>query len=182
MIYAIYFYFRAAVLLDCYELCMKNKLSEPSLSDIEGFKKEYAPLSRLHLAPHVEERIRAQLVDMFEAVNNKRDHTFSLAVDVSSIPKAGQGVFIECSQDIVPGTIVALYPGRVYLRFELMNDKLVQSLLPDENFMLMLRRDDNLIDPRNLEGIPYNPYAFGHLINHCGSSRTPNVYQVILIQ
>lgn len=157
---------------------MKNNVLEPTHADIESFKNEYAGLSRMHIAPRVEQGIRSQLVKMFEAVDAGTDYYFSIATGESSIPGAGQGVFIESNQDIVPGTVVALYPGRVYQKFELLDDNLVQSLMPDDNFMLMLRRDDNLIDPRNLDGVPFNPFAFGHFINHCGAARKPNVYQV----
>lgn len=169
---------RAAVLLDCYEHCMKHDISQPLPEDVEKFRSEHAAMTKTYLAPYVEKGIRAQLVKMFEAISSNSDHSFSLSVAPSSIPEAGKGVFVETSRDIVPGTVVALYPGRVYQRFELFDDNFVQSLMPDENFMLMLRRDDNLIDPRNLEGVPSNPYAVGQFINHCGAKRHPNIYQV----
>lgn len=164
--------------MDCYEHCTKHNISEIPRVELEKFKNEHAPLNRTLLAPYVEERIRAQLVKMYESVSTKSDFPYSLATGPSNIPNAGQGVFVECKQDLVPGTIVALYPGRVYQKFELLDDKIVQSLMPDDDFMLMLRRDDNLIDPRNLDDVPFNPFAFGHLINHCGAARPPNVYQV----
>ena len=93
---------------------------------------------------------------------------------------------IHDSQFIIPGTVIGLYPGHVYLKTHLLQSpQCLTSLLPDEDFMLMTRYDECIIDGRTVANgdsnghgsLPTHPYALCHKINHCGQSR-PNVMQV----
>lgn len=96
----------------------------------------------------------------------------------SLIAGAGDGAFLSTKTGIPPGTVVSLYPGLVHLKEFLRNDGYFSSILPDPDFMLMARIDEALIDGRSADKVPYNPYAVGHKINHCGSDKKPNVMQV----
>jgi hypothetical protein len=40
------------------------------------------------------------------------------------------------------------------------------------------RMDDIIIDGRTAHAMPWNPYAFGHRINHCPKGVLANVLQV----
>ena len=100
-----------------------------------------------------------------------------LEVAPSKIPNAGQGLFVKASQRIVPGTIVALYPGLVHAASLGRSDMYLKGLLPDDDYLLLRRLDGTLIDARKISDCPSNPYGLGHMINHCGSVE-PNVKQV----
>lgn len=134
------------------------------------------------LQDHTAERIGAQLVPMFEAIESGIEYTFSVKANISTVPNAGVGVFVNSGKTLIPGTVVVLYPGRVFMKHEVMDEKVRAILGNNENYMLMLRRDGHVFDPRNLDGIPSNPYALGHYINHCGTERQPNVLQVIVVK
>lgn len=67
---------------------------------------------------------------------------FDLEVKESNIPNAGYGVFIRTSipnTSILPGTVIAFYPGKVYLNEYVSTQKDIDKLLPDDHFMLMRR-------------------------------------------
>eukprot|EP01038_Epipyxis_sp_PR26KG_P007825 gene7825-10629_t len=93
---------------------------------------------------------------------------FACEIRKSNIPSAGDGVFIitKNNQDIMPGTLLCLYPGLVHLREHFKDEKYGLSLLPDDDLMIMSRADDSLIDGRTTLNVTYNPYAVGHKINH----------------
>lgn len=67
----------------------------------------------------------------------KRDVGFSLRLAPSTIPTAGQGVFLEGSAKI--GAVLGFVPGLVYLPEHLSDPEVVQSLFPDPDFMLTQR-------------------------------------------
>ena len=100
-----------------------------------------------------------------------------LVVNTSTIPNAGQGLFVRSSQRVVPGTIVALYPGLVHAASLARTDMYINGLLPDPDYLLLRRLDGTLIDARKRDDCPKNPYGLAHLINHCGK-KEPNVKQV----
>lgn len=152
-----------------------------TIGDVTRMEDEHYGQSMEYLKPYVEQNILPQLVSMFEAVDSGKPYRFTVKAGASTIPNAGLGLFMATTDVVVPGTIVALYPGRVFLKHEVESDDGMKMLGSNDNYMLMLRRDGHLVDPRNLDDVPFNPFAFGHYINHCGSSRKPNVFQVALI-
>ena len=82
------------------------------------------------------------------------------------------------SRFIIPGTVIGVYPGQVYLKSHLLQSPSnLTNLLPDNDFMLMTRYDECIIDGRTAHTLPTHPYALCHKINHCGLSK-PNVMQV----
>jgi hypothetical protein len=82
------------------------------------------------------------------------------------------------SRFIIPGTVIGVYPGQVYLKSHLLQSPSnLTNLLPDNDFMLMTRYDECIIDGRTAHTLPTNPYALCHKINHCGLNK-PNVMQV----
>jgi hypothetical protein len=106
---------------------------------------------------------------------------FTLACQPSLIPAAGHGVFLQTtpsSVPIVPGTIVALYPGILHLKEHLQDRAYFRALLPDRDFMIMTRYDQYLIDGRTADQCAPNPFALAHKINHCGKQKRPNVMQI----
>jgi hypothetical protein len=106
------------------------------------------------------------------------DVKFTLERKPSSIEGAGEGAFIQTKTSVPPGTLVALYPGLVHIKHDLKDPTYFNALMPDPNLMLMVRMDQMIIDGRAADKMPHNPYAQGHLINHCGADRKPNVFQV----
>lgn len=117
-----------------------------------------------------------------------------MEVKASNIPEAGQGVFARISSTdsntkndsklintngkLLPGTVVALYPGLIHLKEHLRDRTYFQSILPDPNMLLMARPDQNIIDGRTVDKVPSNRLAQAHMTNHCGTGRPPNVLQV----
>eukprot|EP01036_Dinobryon_divergens_P022981 gene22981-31288_t len=133
---------------------------------------------------------------------------FSVKTQKSLLPNAGNGVFVsingqgENSSDvnhcnnlnndensnssdnnkidaiIVPGTVVAFFPGLVYTRADLRRTGAVDNLFPDNNLMLMSRYDGTVIDSRKANQTPSNPLSHAHRVNHCGNDNVPNVLPV----
>ncbi len=133
-------------------------------------------------------RIGQQLHPLFKHVakhENVPPEEYDLTGDVkhrfvvkeSSIPNAGNGVFVRSTQKIIPGTIIGLYPGKVHLSEMFRNPEYFAALLPDPDLMLTKRLDGCVIDGRTTDFVPKNPYAISHLVNHCGK-RGPNVINV----
>lgn len=118
---------------------------------------------------------------------------FELQIRKSNIdhPDSGYGVFVK--GEILPGTIVALYPGTVYFP-----DALTEAVIKDNEYMIS-RYDDTVIDGRvwdrkqevatreskqmeatfliKTKGIERfrNPYAIGQYINHPPPNKFPNI-------
>lgn len=101
---------------------------------------------------------------------------------VNSDGTAGNGLFIRTNTDIYPGTVLALFPGLVYLPEHIQQPEVLEKLLPDDDYYLMTRHDNCLIDSRKLLPIDDeyygNPYAIAHKANHCGAGVKPNSMQV----
>jgi len=118
---------------------------------------------------------------------------FHMQVRKSQIdhPESGYGVFVERGE-ILPGTVVALYPGTVYFP-----EDLSKSVI-DHNEYMISRYDDAVIDGRSwdrknevatrhsyqLQHINIqtknlnkfrNPYGIGQYINHPAPGGLPNV-------
>ncbi len=56
----------------------------------------------------------------------------------SGIPLSGNGLFVKGSV-VYPGTVVAIFPGKVHLAQYLTNEYVNSQLLPDQNLYLMGR-------------------------------------------
>lgn len=107
---------------------------------------------------------------MFNAVG------FELDLRTSTIADAGEGVFVRGS--ITPGTVVTFHPGHVHLAEFASQQSYMKDLLPDDNFMMIVRNDGHIIDARGTNQAPFNPFAFGHKINHVPAGKTPNCLQI----
>lgn len=121
---------------------------------------------------------------------------FSLQIRKSRVdhPESGYGVWVEGS--IIPGTVIAIYPGVVYLL-----NKITKEVVLDNDYMIN-RYDDCIVDGRHWErrvhsnlqelshlsyakgddpqyGQIYNKYrnffAIGNYINHPPKDKEPNV-------
>jgi hypothetical protein len=62
---------------------------------------------------------------------------FGIDVAPSTAPGAGRGVFLKGSARI--GSVVALFPGSVYLREHLRRQDVEKALFPDPHFFLTSR-------------------------------------------
>jgi len=168
------------------------------------FYKEVNGLSGDKQKDYVQDSINNQVVQLFSILHNQEEikkfgkkyfdveevghcHSneslkklpFSLTCKQSTIPNAGQGVFISGFDNLIAsGTVVSLYPGIVHLKENIRDSTYFRSLLPDDNLMLMARYDCALIDARAANKVPVNPIALAHLVNHCGKDRRPNVMAV----
>lgn len=173
---------------------------------IETFHQNLSKMhSNSHLAKYVQIELNKQVLELFNLIEEQvqesnsaplrrlqsqeeiqsektKKHSpypFQLSVKPSSIPGAGNGVFLNTEKPFIcTGTVVALYPGLVHLKESLMDREYIKSILPDPNFMLMSRPDGYVIDGRSVEKVPSNPFALAHLINHCGDKLKPNVSQI----
>ena len=67
----------------------------------------------------------------------RRQLGFTLRVGPSTVPTAGDGVFLEGKARI--GALVGLFPGLVYLPEHLKTQEDVQALFPDPDFFLFQR-------------------------------------------
>lgn len=136
---------------------------------------------------YVEKKINEQLVKLFESYHqcdNKKEFDgpdFCLEIKDSNIPGAGRGVFVKAKRKVHPGTVMALYPGVINFDSRAADDVAYRRTLePDDNLQVHWRLDGLSIDGRRegLSQVPYNPYGWGHMINHCGKDLFPNVQQV----
>ncbi|OQR89689.1 hypothetical protein THRCLA_09631 [Thraustotheca clavata] len=95
---------------------------------------------------------------------------FSLKVGESSIPDAGRGLFLQGSA--LAGTVVALYPGTVFLS-EHYRKKYFDVV--SNNPYARARFDGAIINAKD-EAIPHaNHFALAQLVNHPPSGTLPNV-------
>lgn len=193
--------YRAARLLKGYQRLTASNGKDLTQEDVDNFTTEVDQMNYNALHSYIHSNITDQLVPMFSKLEPEEDEStkkfnaipflgsitnnntktsveFQLEVKKSSLPNAGNGLFLKSEASIYPGTAVCLYPGLVHLS-ELLKDRdHLNSLLPDDDFMLFVRTDNSLIDARSRDQVPKNPYAFGHMINHCGNDKKPNVVQV----
>eukprot|EP00644_Phytophthora_capsici_P002269 jgi/Phyca11/568079/estExt2_Genewise1.C_PHYCAscaffold_270317 len=96
---------------------------------------------------------------------------FSLNVEESSVPGAGEGVKLRGSAPI--GSLVALYPGIVYLPEHYKKKQYLSEL--SNNPYARARFDSVIIDAKAESSKPRNPLAVAHKINHPPSGTPPNV-------
>ncbi|POM62776.1 Uncharacterized protein PHPALM_28029 [Phytophthora palmivora] len=96
---------------------------------------------------------------------------FTLNVEESSVPDAGEGVKLCGSAPI--GSLVALYPGIVYLPEHYKKKHYLSEL--SNNPYARARFDSVIIDAKNESSKPRNPLAVAHKINHPPNGTPPNV-------
>ena len=184
-------------------MCKQSETGSPTPEDVEAFTADVGKLSFELQQLYVQKEITKQVINMFTALEKAdeineqstlnesaqsisrkkealilKELSYTVRRGDSSIPGAGTGVFINSKEEIPPGTVMLLYPGLVHIRDDLKNPGYLQSLLPDKDFMLMVRLDQSIIDGRTESKVQANPFALAHLVNHCGAHLKPNVIQV----
>jgi hypothetical protein len=200
---------RASLALKYHELYQTWPEMDVPQTEIDRFHEDVMEMQQEDMAQYSQTAIAKQLVAMFEKLETDdsnssrsskkptqqqapsssspsplRSPAFSLSCQRSTLPGAGDGLFLQLGADahpeesIAPGTVVCLYPGLVHLKEYLKDGAYLRSLLPDDDFMLTARIDQAIIDARTADLTPANPFALGHKINHCGKEITPNVMQV----
>lgn len=142
-------------------------------TDWEVFNRKQLTAQVRHIFHHLQDNEgRAD-----EDINLSGNVNHSLIVKESSIPNAGNGVFLRSSKRIIPGTVLGFYPGIVHPSCLIKNKDYLGSLLPDPDMLLALRVDGSAIDARAADLVPQHRLAVGHLVNHCGKT-PPNVLNV----
>lgn len=89
-------------------------------------------LSKIHPLPTPDEyhkQLLSQLVEKYK---------FVVEINKSKIPSGGNGLFLRGSV-VHPGTVVAIFPGKVHLAEFLTNEYVESELFPDPHFYLMGR-------------------------------------------
>jgi len=95
----------------------------------------------------------------------KKEFGFSLHNRPSSIPGAGNGIFVEGS--VPPGTVVSIYPGVVYIRdYVQAGDHEGLFGTDDEGSYTMSRVDGTIINADCPQIGRRTPLSDGHIINH----------------
>jgi hypothetical protein len=173
---------RIALALKCHQQCDEFNLLQPTPAQVEEFHKYVEEMDDNNMDEYIQSRITHQIINLFECINSSESYQqfkskaeFHLEVKESSLPSAGNGLFAISHKPILPGTVVALYPGLVHIP---QTKDYIQTLLPDDNLMLMSRNDGSIIDGRTADIAPTNPYGFAQFINHCGDRHKPNCVQV----
>lgn len=189
--------------MKCNDVCNKSTDGVPTADDVHKFSNEVDALSHDEQMNFVHDQVNSQLRKMFtslvkcddmrnehhsnvsgavldrkEAAMLLEDMQYTVSCKPSLVQHGGDGVFVAATKGVFPGTVVCLYPGLVHLKEYLRDRSYFSALLPDDDFMLMARLDEALIDGRSAHAVQRNPYALAHKVNHCGSSRKPNVMQV----
>lgn len=82
-----------------------------------------------------EEHVKAKRRIIHECL--RRDIGFTLSLAPSTIPTAGQGVFVKGKAKV--GAVLGIIPGAVYLPEHLQDAEVVSSLFPDPDFMCSQR-------------------------------------------
>jgi hypothetical protein len=177
-------------LLRAYDHFKAHPEEEVSDEQVESFQKVVENIFpanwTLHNNIKINEQIRVLFQHIYDTQNMEEEKIpldgpikYRLVLAPSSIPDAGNGVFVRCTEKIVPGTVLGLYPGIVHISSVFKNKNYIQGLMPDDDLMLIKRLDGTVIDPRMADRCPKNPYGLAHMINHCGATG-PNIKQVIM--
>jgi hypothetical protein len=183
--------YKAALVLKCHDHFVETE-SDPLRTDIEDICDDLDKMGHRALDSFIKKSLDKQMQTLFEKVEFNSDRYFEYhtrskdSADVVSetvgycpyisAPSAdptGKGVFMQGNAGA--GVIVAVFPGHVHLReYTAQINYVEENLLPDDNFFLMRRNDNTIIDarPQTLAQIeiPYNPFALGHMLNH-GTSK-----------
>ena len=199
--------YQAALMLKCYDHSVFNK-ANPSKQNIEKICDELDRMSQGGLQQYISKSLNTQVQSLFEVIEDNSDRYYAyrdrseesaeFMTDAigycpyladSTVHVGGKGVFMKGHARV--GAVVAIFPGVVHLA-EYVGKKnyIEKNLLPDENFFLM-RRDDNVVIDARPETLrranpPYNPFGFGHMLNHASSKElggpsAANVIQVYVL-
>ena len=186
--------YRASVLLSSFAQSKASGHTKHTTPEqMDQLFREVQEWSFEEFSSFAQDELHKQILSMFWALEKKATEGaagtvaqsvgFSLELRPSSIPNAGNGVFVvippESPLKIVPaGSVVALFGGHVHLaEFTTKKDYVQQTLLPDPDMLCLVRVDEPIvIDGRTAHKCPRNPFALGHMVNHCGTTK-PNVLQ-----
>ena len=116
-----------------------------------------------------------QIINLSYAPLIKQTLGYSILSFRSTIPGAGRGIYVDgyaCA-----GSIVAFFPGDIWPREHLQNQRIGSHFMEDDHFQLSLRYDDILIDSRKSPAVVLdtersNPWAIAHLANHPPKQQT----------
>lgn len=155
----------------------KNQLTNGINSDDDGVKMDYLNYELIVKKSMIENANDGMFLSILDNhdINNYSESNSSSTDSISSNSSNDSD---SSSRFIIPGTVIGVYPGQVYLKSHLLQSPSnLSNLLPDDDFMLMTRYDECIIDGRTAHTLPTHPYALCHKINHCGLTK-PNVMQV----
>ncbi|KAK8798801.1 hypothetical protein WA158_007885 [Blastocystis sp. Blastoise] len=103
--------------------------------------------------------------------NLKKKQNWVLFKQISSIPNAGNGIFVD--GHINPGTILGFFPGTVYLRQHLKNKAIRDALTSVKSDYRYWYYDSSIVDSKDY--FPINPLSLGHIVNHPPKDTQPNI-------
>jgi len=188
------------LLVKCYEWSKENAGLDPPEDVVNTFYEEIRCTDMSHLQKKLQSALTSQMETIFQNIHKAtlelndnppaneeyeeelahrliQLNGFVLDIKKSMIPNAGYGVFLKGTY-VSAGTVMVLFPGLVHLAQYLTNDYVDSTLLPDPEYFLMARMDGSIIDGRSARKTPYNPYGFGHMVNHPPRHTDPNVLQL----
>jgi len=146
--------------------------------DAEKAHKEVTEASLDERVALISTELMSQATTLLRASAKPSAHSFELAVETSSIPGAGLGVFLargEC----LPGQLVMLYPGKVYNVEDLNDSERYKEVISSD--YTFTRHDEMILDAAQWSKDPaVAPYALGHVLNHPPPHVLPNVLPVAL--
>jgi len=111
------------------------------------------------------------------------DLGFGMIALASGVEGAGRGVYVD---GMAPaGSLMAFFPGKVWLKEHLLSDSVYSQFQRDPLHQLSSRYDEHLIDSRIspytvLNGDRSNPFAIAHIANHPSSKTEPNCQTVMI--
>jgi hypothetical protein len=156
--------YRATVLLKCFEWYKSHPNQQPTHEESESF---YETVNRIGDASAIKRAAQVmldkQVVDIFRKVDDYTTATlekppqqqrnskgldqnrpsllkmlgYELQCRTSTIPASGDGIFIKGGA--CPGTVLGFFPGTVHLAEYTNNSAYMKTLLPDEQFMMIVR-------------------------------------------
>lgn len=187
--------YRASLLLSSFAASRESGHREqPTQDQVNAIFKLVQSWSFEELSTFSQDEINKQVIDLLVTIDkyttsgSKESSIahhlgFELERRESSIPAAGQGVFLSIppsapARSLPAGSVIALFPGQVHLaEFTQQKDHIKNHLLPDPDMHCLVRVDEPIIiDGRTAHLCPPNPLALAHLVNHCGKTK-PNVLQ-----
>lgn len=153
--------------------------NQNSLMNLYNPQPDDKPLTSVRKAAY-QNRIYRQQQHSSDPIKRGKEYIqeqIGFGISLQSSPISGNGVFID--HDVSPGTVIALFGGNVhpleYMHATYLED---HQLIPDDNFMLMVRTDGHIIDGNSVNENVFNPYALAHMVNHPPRNVNPNVMAV----
>eukprot|EP00937_MAST-01D_sp_MAST-1D-sp2_P003916 g3916.t1 len=162
---------KVCLLVDLWEHARTDRQWPPARGD------ELAALSFDDQAAHAAAGVHKQLVAMFESTarSDAEQLDFSLQVCGSSAAGAGEGVFLHGGAEA--GSVVCLYPGKVYAP-DMLDQVTVEHIFgggDGAGSHVIGRYDRVFIDGGSAAAVAPNPFGLGHMINHPPAGTEPNV-------